>query len=136
MTPRNSTPVAAAGGKVYAFGGEYMPNTPYSLVQEYDPSGNTWATKAPLPSARTRASAATVNGKIYVIGGTDDVVDLDEVQLYDPSSDKWTAKTPMPTARSGSAVAVVNGRIYVIGGSNTGNPQLTTVEEYDPLLDP
>ena len=136
MTPRNSTPVAAAGGKVYAFGGEYLPNTPYSLVQEYDPSGNAWVTKTALPSARTRAAAATVNGKIYVIGGTNDVIDLAEVELYDPSSDKWTAKTAMPTARSGSAIAVVNGKIYVIGGSNIGNPRLTTVEEYDPLLDP
>jgi formylglycine-generating enzyme required for sulfatase activity/N-acetylneuraminic acid mutarotase len=136
MTPRNSTPVSAAGGKVYAFGGEYLPSTPYSLVQEYDPSGNAWVTKTALPSARTRAAAATVNGKIYVIGGTNDVIDLAEVELYDPSSDKWTAKTAMPTARSGSGIAVVNGKIYVIGGSSSSNPRLTTVEEYDPLLDP
>jgi formylglycine-generating enzyme required for sulfatase activity/N-acetylneuraminic acid mutarotase len=136
MTARNSTPVAAANGKVYAIGGEYWPNTPLDLVQEYDPSGNAWVTKTALPSPRTRAAAATVNGKIYVIGGTNDVIDLAGVELYDPSSDKWTAKTAMPTARSGSGIAVVNGKIYVIGGSSSSNPRLTTVEEYDPLLDP
>jgi formylglycine-generating enzyme required for sulfatase activity/N-acetylneuraminic acid mutarotase len=136
MTARNSTPVAAAGGKVYAFGGEYWPNTPLNLVQEYDPLGNAWATKTVLPTARTRAAAVAVSGKIYVIGGTDDVNDLAKVDLYDPSSDKWTAKTAMPTARSGSGIAVVNGKIYVFGGSSTSNPRLTTVEEYDPLLDP
>jgi N-acetylneuraminic acid mutarotase len=136
MTARNSTPVAAANGKVYAIGGEYWPNTPLDLVEEYDPSGNAWVTKTALPSPRTRAAAATVNGKIYVIGGTNDVIDLAEVELYDPSTDKWTAKTAMPTARSGAGIAVVNGKIYVIGGSSSSNPRLTTVEEYDPLLDP
>jgi N-acetylneuraminic acid mutarotase len=136
MTARNSTPVAAAGGKVYAFGGEYWPSTPLNLVEEYDPLGNAWATKTVLPTARTRAAAVTVNRKIYVIGGTDDVIDLAKVDLYDPSSDTWTAKTAMPTARSGSGIAFVNGKIYVFGGSSSSNPHLTTVEEYDPLLDP
>jgi N-acetylneuraminic acid mutarotase len=107
-----------------------------NLVEEYDPLGNAWATKTVLPTARTRAAAVTVNRKIYVIGGTDDVIDLAKVDLYDPSSDTWTAKTAMPTARSGSGIAFVNGKIYVFGGSSSSNPHLTTVEEYDPLLDP
>jgi hypothetical protein len=33
-------------------------------------------------------------------------------------------------------VAVVNNKIYAIGGSNPSGVYLTTVEEYDPILDP
>jgi formylglycine-generating enzyme required for sulfatase activity len=134
-TARNSTPVAAANGKVYAIGGEYSQNSPYSIVQEYAPSTNTWATKAPMPTARRAPAAAVIDNKIYVIGGSN-TVNLATVELYDPATNIWTTKASMPTARSYPVVAVVNGKIYAIGGSNSSSSALTTVEEYDPLLDP
>jgi len=46
----------------------------------------------------------------------------------------WTKKADMPTARDYLSSSVVNGKIYVIGGS-IGNNLLSTVEEYDPLVD-
>ncbi|HUI92207.1 MAG TPA: SUMF1/EgtB/PvdO family nonheme iron enzyme [Chitinivibrionales bacterium] len=136
MTPRNSTPVAAANGKVYAIGGEYWPSTPLDLVQEYDLAANVWNAKTAMPTKRTRAGAATVNGKIYVMGGTDDVSDLAKVECYDPSTDSWTTKASMPTPRWGVDLVVVNNKIYAIGGVQGANGYMTTVEEYDPSLDP
>jgi len=39
-----------------------------NTVEEYDPLANTWTTKAPMLTARA-AGAATLGGKIYVVGG-------------------------------------------------------------------
>ena len=42
----------------------------------------------------------------------------------------WETKAPMPTGREYIAVGVVNSILFAVGGN--GNPQLQTVEAYDP----
>ena len=42
----------------------------------------------------------------------------------------WETKAPMPTGREYIAVGVVNSVLFAVGGN--GNPQLQTVEAYDP----
>jgi N-acetylneuraminic acid mutarotase len=92
-------------------------------------AGNVWFSMAPMPTARAGLAAATVNGKIYAIGGFNGGW-LNTVEVYDPSSNTWSTAAPMPTARSSLAAAVVNGEIYAIGGYRSG--YLNTVEVYDP----
>jgi hypothetical protein len=92
-------------------------------------SGNVWFSMAPMPTARYRLAAATVNGKIYAIGGYNGGY-LNTVEVYDPSANTWSTAPPMPTARYELAAAVVNGKIYAIRGYNGG--YLNTVEVYDP----
>jgi Kelch motif protein len=63
------------GGKLYAFGGFVLPEAgppawvPIDNAWEYDPAGDAWKALAPMPTKRGSPVAATVNGKIYVIGG-------------------------------------------------------------------
>lgn len=40
-------------------------------MEEYDPATDTWTPKAPMPTVRRNLAAATANGKVYAIGGTD-----------------------------------------------------------------
>ena len=49
----------------------------------------------------------------------------------------WARKADMPTPRWSPTSAVVNGKIYVIGGgeSEPSDRVLSTVEEYDPIID-
>src|SRR5207247_2685806 len=74
--------VVTANGKIYASGGEaagpplkvkgkiYATIGPaVSTVEVYDPATNTWSAAAPMPTARSSLTAATVKGKIYAIGG-------------------------------------------------------------------
>jgi N-acetylneuraminic acid mutarotase len=114
-----------------------------TTVEQYDPATDTWTTKSPMPTGRYEMAAAVVDGKIYVIGGTQSWVSssrhepIDSVEQYDPAHDAfsrraWVGKAPMPTARYAMAAAVADGKIYVIGG----NPfLLQTVEQYDPATD-
>jgi len=77
-----------------------------------------------------------VGGKIYVIGGDDNVSwGSRTVQEYNPAIDMWTRKADMPTSRWGLATCTVNGKIYAIGGAPTSYTGLNVVEQYDPITD-
>jgi len=95
---------------------------------------NSWATKAPMPTPRGEVTAATFNGKIYVIGGQSYSANFKfrTVEVYDPATNTWTSKADMPTARCSLAAVELNGKIYAIGGNGSGSVHLNTVEEYDP----
>jgi N-acetylneuraminic acid mutarotase len=88
---------------------------------------NTWITKAPLPQGIAYCKSAVVDGKIYVLGESNNYV-------YDPSLDYWAALTPMPTPRIDFGVAVYEHTIFVIGGQ-IGNNFSSANEAYNTLND-
>ncbi len=88
---------------------------------------------ANLFSAVSDHAAATVNGKLYVIGGWGGGP---MVQIFDPATDSWSLGTPKPTQTVNAAAAVINGKIYVPGGGNPmTNAVLDALEIYDPATD-
>jgi N-acetylneuraminic acid mutarotase len=106
-----------------------------SLAEE-----GTWTTRSPLPTATSLHSASVIDGKIYVIGGTDTIYRVatdyfSTVLMYDPTTDTWTMKADMPRGRARAATCVVNGKIYAIGGSPHGDADFAFVEMYDPATD-
>src|SRR5260370_1138603 len=74
-TPRNHHSVTYADGKIYAIGGRV--GSCYSggwsnniwMNEAYDIATNTWATRAPMPTARSGTGIVSVSGKIHVLGG-------------------------------------------------------------------
>ena len=104
-------------------------------VEAYDPTSNTWNSRAPMPTPRRAHAIGVVNGVLYAVGGLANGSFVNTVEAYDPTTDRWTTKAPMPTPRAHSAVGVVNGILYVVGGCLTGpcsQQALGTVEAYDP----
>ncbi len=94
---------------------------------------NTWASKAELPQTDMGIMAASVNGTIYVMGGS---VNLE----FNPATNNWTSKTPMLTPRKGVGMAIYQNKIYTMGGSTgwtqeTGTIQSNVNEVYDPSTD-
>ncbi|MEK7765146.1 MAG: hypothetical protein AAB368_02810, partial [bacterium] len=123
--------MAAANNRVYIIGGGGGPN----ITTEYNPGTDTYAGKLNMPTMRYELSAATVNGKIYALGGTIGGPALNTVEEFDPVGNTWAAKNSMPTARQQMGVAVVDGRIYAIGGMDAGGAKSAVVESYDPATD-
>lgn len=101
----------------------------------------TWSVKAPLPLAPSGGygnfAMASLDGKVYVVGGQIGVTMLSVLLSYDPATDTWTTKSPMPTARGAAAAVVANGLLYVIGGCTDAGCGgfVGTVEAYDPITD-
>ena len=150
-TARDDLAAAVVDGKIYAMGGYTPPNLPpgtftlrgskepLGTVEEYDPSTDSWRTVADMPTARCDLAAASVDGKIYAIGGSINIVldfktTLTTVEEYDARKDSWRTVEKMSEARDNLASVVVDGKIYAIGGYN-GEQSFSTVEEYDPSKD-
>jgi hypothetical protein len=113
---------------------------------------NTWAELAPMNLARSYFGAVVLNGKIYAIGGCDQVAtggsiimpassttggDTGANEAYNPATGNWTSEAPMPTPREGFAIATYQGKIYCIGGSTQEPPidmygAVGVNEVYDP----
>ncbi len=115
--------------KIYCFGWE--------LNQVYNTATDSWATKTPSPTPRTTATACTVNGKIYLIGGFDTFFlgtpfRSNVNEMYDPVNDSWTTMAPLPTAVAYCISAVVDNKIYVFGNTGSGNNE---TQIYDPQTD-
>lgn len=109
--------------------------TDTGLVTTVHTGIETWSTKSTMPTGRQGLAVAVVEGKIYAMGGHDNVLPYSAAcEEYDPQADSWVIKTPMPTPREAPAAAAVGGKVYVIGGYD-GSNLLSTVEQYDPTTD-
>lgn len=112
--------------------------------QSFAAESGEWVKKRDMLAPRTGSAVATLNGQIYVFGGSSDGktayegIKRNNTYVYDPASDTWSEKKQMPTARAGATTAVVNNKIYVIGGyfDHNGKVERTNkVEIYDPQAD-
>lgn len=69
-------------------------------MEEYDPATDTWTKKTDMPTPRWGLSAEVVNGRIYLIGGSDKgiqgvrAVPIPTVEEYTPEGWQLTAVSP------------------------------------------
>ncbi|XP_056621684.1 kelch-like protein 36 [Triplophysa dalaica] len=111
-------------GVVYISGGHDYQIGPYRRdMLSYDPKiGDTWTERQAMVLARGWHCMASLEDKIYVIGGSDDHEDRMErfdvlgVEAFDPQTDQWTKIAPILYPNSEAGVAVLDGKIYVLGG--------------------
>jgi len=122
----------AIGSKIYSFGNPFDKD-----VKIYDTTSDSWETGPALDTPYYRAvGLATVNGKIYFIGGADGGLNATtRVLEYDPSRASFTTKADMPLATAYAATAVLGDKIYVIGGRSSTSGILDAVQEYDTQAD-
>jgi N-acetylneuraminic acid mutarotase len=150
-TPRGGLAVGVVNGILYAVGGAithpgvggYPGYTEFlSTVEAYNPTTNSWSSRAPLPTLRSGVAVGVVDGILYAVGGTSSATGrtewnqyplfLNTVDAYDPVRNSWTAKAPLPTRRFyGYAVGVAKGTLYVVGGNTDIETGL--MEAYDPI---
>lgn len=112
-------------GKLYLAGG-FRNVQASSLVDVYDPIGNTWTALAPLPAERDHACGGAVSGQLVVAGGrtVNTGSPRPDVWSYAPGSNTWTPRAAMPTGRGGMGCGVIDGVLYTAGGE--GNPAIAS----------
>ncbi len=91
---------------------------------------------API-SARALGAAASVAGKVYMVGGGNYSCGVTSaLQAYDPVANTWTSLPSMPTARYELGATELNGQLYALAGNpgcgSAGNA-IRAVEAFDPL---
>lgn len=115
-------------------------NYELSILEIYDPVTNTWTVAdTSMPTPRSTAAGAVIDGKLYVVGGVDKAYStrpvFDVLEVYDPEANTWTVLEPMPTKRWGPGAGVIDGKLYVIGGALSAREYFSTLEIYDPATD-
>ena len=125
-TPRSQFAISVYQNKIYVTGGllkePFADRVRASAANEvYDPSTDTWESKASMPTPRSGLSASVVKGKIYLLGGGQEFPypnwgpsSINEV--YDPETDTWATKTSMPQRVFLAASVVLDEKIHVLGG--------------------
>jgi N-acetylneuraminic acid mutarotase len=128
-------------GKIYLLGGISGTGTERKALDDvhiFDPEEESWTEGTPLPSPRHDAASALLDGRIYLIGGKEQVganspaVAL--VNVLDLGIMQWSELAPLPMHRVGMKGAVIGGKLYIAGG-NSGGELLRSVDCYDPDVD-
>ena len=130
---------AESNGRIYLLGGYPSSRQTVRTVQVYDIATDRWLSGPQLPQPNNHGMAASVDGKIYLIGGQttadfppDNPTYVNTVYELDPARGTWIAKAAMPTARSAGVAIASGGKIYVAGGRP---PRGNDFAVYDPATD-
>jgi type VII secretion-associated serine protease mycosin len=118
--PRSRLALAAAGGKLYAIGGE---SADAAASKQSDAKS---VGRAAMPAAGgAGAAAADAPAGVQEYSG--------RVEEYNAATNSWTTKARMPTPLSNLTAATIGGKIYVPGGWGTAPSALLQI--YDPATD-
>jgi len=111
---------AELDGLIYVLGGYPSTRITVGTVQVYDPVLDLWHLTTPLRQPVNHPMAASLNGRLYIIGGQTTASGsssfVNSVFEYNPTTAIWTRRAPMPTSRSSGVAAVIDDLIYVVGG--------------------
>lgn len=125
--------VAASGDSIYVFGGTLA--APTTVAWRFDTNRAAWTSIAPLLQARAAAGAATIGGRIYLVGGIDGSRrHIASVDAYDPGTDTWSQVATLPTPREHLAVVSFRSTVCALGGHFGAGDRTNTVECYDPAV--
>ncbi|XP_053565891.1 kelch-like protein 30 [Bombina bombina] len=91
-----------------------------------------WKQISPMINPRTNHSSASLNGEIYVIGGT--LQEAVEVECYDPYNETWALVSPALKYVSNFSVTGCSGKLYLIGSCAIKYNALT-LQCYNPSTD-
>jgi N-acetylneuraminic acid mutarotase len=133
---------AVIDGKIYVIGGSRHFQQGWELAivgsnQVYDPSDDSWSTRAGLPHSVSYAAAVATSGvtapkKIYVVGGSTQTSYSEVTYMYDSEDNTWSTAASMPSPRVYLGLAVVDDILYAIGGLD-GEKWLNVNEQYAPV---
>lgn len=126
--------VAFCNGQVYCIGGSSTAesrtgtNTNYA----YNPTTNTWSTKAVIPSTIAWGSCTSHGYCVYYIGGNVSGSAVKTNYCYNTATNTWTTLTSMSAVLLGSAVtSCKEGYIDVLGGYNDNLYSQTAHYQYN-----
>jgi hypothetical protein len=127
-TPRGYAATAVWNNRIYVSGG--LDDSPGGFnstrVEAYDPTSDTWTSRANAPTARKLAAGAVVGDRILILGGltgcgncgVDNTFAV--VDEYDPVIDRWKTTTQMTaTRRAQAALGAFGSELVTAGGINS-----------------
>jgi len=81
-----------------------------NALWRYEPGADRWTKLRGAPTARGAIAAATVNGRIVVVGGEQTAGTIAEVESFDPRTRRWRSEPRLKTPRHGLGAISHRGR--------------------------
>jgi hypothetical protein len=126
--------VAAVDGRIFVFGGTTVgghASVPVDDIQGVDPATGQASVVGHLPTALEGASAATLDGHIYIAGGYTGLKLVGTVWGFEPSTATVVVSGHVvPVSFSG--LAVMGTTAWLVGGQSAGRP-VGTVQAFRPV---
>ena len=101
----------------------HLPGEYLNDLYQWDDENLFWSecVQANRISQRASAGAVSLQGKLYIFGGSSGLYRLNDLQAWDPATSSWTeikAITPAPAPREGHGLASIESsrKLYVLGG--------------------
>ena len=92
-----------------------------------------WRSLPSLPTSRQEVGVATLNGRVYVIGGLVTGAATTALEAFDTETNQWHILGSLPTPLHHVAAAVAEGKVYSIGGFvGFSFTAVSSLLEYDP----
>lgn len=122
-------------GRIVAVGGLDPDGDAVADVDVYDPDTDTWSQGPRLPTALHHTAVATLDDRLYVVGGYSiqdgSWVAESAVWSLGPGDDRWSQEAPLATPRGALAVASTGERLVAVGGVGPDGQVLTSTEVLD-----
>lgn len=144
-TSKTDVPTARAfpaagkiGSLAYVIKGQTASATYTNVNEEYDPSGDSWDTKASMPSPDRREGAGrfSIDSGVFVFGGRDSgTTTTGQNDKYESAGDSWSSYTDSDSSVVGmSSMSIGEKGVSVAGGTLSGTPG-DAVSAFDALTD-
>jgi Kelch motif protein len=117
-TALSESRACVVGTQIYVFGGTNGTNYQPSILM-YNTASSSWTAKSPMRITRYAFDCATVDGKVFFVGGFEfspTGTIIGPVERYDPFVETWSTPSRLQTPRYTLSASVVGRRIFTIGG--------------------
>lgn len=132
---RKFATAAVLDSTIYVIGGCAMKSdgakpatlTALSSVEKYNLKNGTWTKGVYMSEKRYYAASTSLNGKIYVFGGSG----LSSIYSYKPGDVGWDESGTLPYNLCGMSVCSYENKILIIGGMNDDFEATDVILSYD-----
>ncbi len=131
---RSEVGAARIGDRIYVVGGFFADGRTTRRMAAYDISADAWRRLRALPKPVNHPGVASLEGKLYVLGGNSGGADNHTraaLWRYAPDRDRWTRLPNALTPRAAMGFAAHGDRLYAAGGQTEGNFAVRRLEIYD-----
>ena len=126
-TPVRYATVAATQDKIYVFGGELASGQDTDEIQEYDIATERSVVAGHLDEPVSHASAVSLDGGLYLIGGRIRGSASDQILRFDPTTNRALPAGRLPAPVFDGAARTYGDHVYLVGGVGRSGSTLDTV---------
>ena len=111
--------------------GDYYAGT-QGKVYLYDDTNDSWGLETEIPTLLTGEIVASVDDKIYIMGGINKLNEpTTKNYIYNMTTKTWTEGKELPSARVYGSVFTNSGNVYLVGGMDELLYSTALVERYN-----